>query len=240
MEKIRINQSDRLYEIKSIQNVSEHIIKIIFANDIPDDFGNMIHLYTSGDVNYTDIIDFNTVYKNENETVYLSNDGSVYVEPIPEPDIEIPPYTPTPEELLANAKESKKKEMSTLCEQMIYAGTNVTLSDGKVEHFSLTEHDQLNLFGKQTQLASGVTQLEYHADGQPCRYYSAEDMQLIIQAAMWYVSYHTTYCNALNMWIAGCTDINEINTIYYGIEIPEEYRNDVLTTYIVEAENMME
>ena len=43
----------------------------------------------------------------------------------------------------------------------------------------MTEHDQLNLFGKQVQLAAGTDQLEYHSDGQACRYYSAKDMQLI-------------------------------------------------------------
>ncbi len=91
-------------------------------------------------------------------------------------------------------------------------------TDGSTEHFSLTEHDQLNLFGKQVQLAAGTTELEYHADGQPCRYYSAEDMQIITSTAMAYVSYHTTYCNAVNMWIAGCETAEEVQQIYYGAE----------------------
>ena len=75
------------------------------------------------------------------------------------------PYVPTLEELQA----AKKREISQACETAIYSGVDVTLTDGSAEHFSLTEHDQLNLFGKQVQLAAGTTELEYHADGQPCR-----------------------------------------------------------------------
>lgn len=238
MEKIRIDEIDMLYEIKDIQHISDHILKITFKDDIPEDFGNIIHVYTSGNVNYIDLCDYNTIYKTDGNIIYLSNDETVYVEPSPIPDIDIPTYIPTSEELLKYAQDSKKKEISYLCEQMIYAGMNVTLVDGSVEHFSLTEHDQLNLFGKQSQLASGITQLEYHADGQPCRYYSVDDMQLIIQAAMWHVSYHTTYCNALNMWIAGCTTADEVNNIYYGAEIPNEYKNEVMQAYIEQTTNM--
>ena len=108
----------------------------------------------------------------------------------------------------------------------------MTLTDGSTEHFALTEHDQLNLFGKKVQLAAGTTELEYHADGQPCRYYSAADMQAIIAAAMQHVSYHTTYCNAVNMWIAGCESTEEVQAIYYGADVPEEYQSDVLKAYI--------
>ena len=121
---------------------------------------------------------------------------------------------------------------------IIYNGVSVTLTDGTTEHFALTEHDQLNLFGKQSQLAAGVDQLEYHADGQPCRYYSAADMQTIIAAAMWHVSYHTTYCNALNMWISGCETAEDVQAIYYGADVPAEYQSEVLQAYLKEIADM--
>lgn len=84
-----------------------------------------------------------------------------------------------------------------------------------------------------------MKQLEYHADGQPCRYYSAADMQAIIQAAMWHVSYHTTYCNALNMWIAGCQTADEVEKISYnyGEDVPDEYRNEVFVAYLAQIED---
>ena len=133
------------------------------------------------------------------------------------------PYEPT----LAELQAAKKQEISQACEQAIYSGVSVTLTDGSTEHFALTEHDQLNLFGKQIELSAGVTRLKYHTDGQPCRYYDAADMQLIVTAAMDYVSYHTTYCNSLYSWIGGAQTAEEIQQIYYGAEIPEQYWSDV-------------
>ena len=117
---------------------------------------------------------------------------------------------------------------------MIYQGVNVPLSDGSTDHFALTIEDQLNLFGKQIQVTSGATQIEYHADGQSCRYYTAADMQAIITAAMWHVSYHTTYCNAINMWISGCQTGEEVQTIFYGADVPPAYQSEVLQSYLTQ------
>lgn len=141
------------------------------------------------------------------------------------PDKKIP-------ETLEEIKAAKKQEIGQACDKIIYDGMDVALTDGSTEHFSLTDHDQLNLFGKKVQLAAGTDQLEYHSDGQPCRYYSAKDMQIITSTAMAYVSYHTTYCNAVNMWIAGCETADEIQQIYYGADVPEQYQSDVLKAYI--------
>lgn len=196
---------------------------------ITDPFGpipadtSMIELYTDQNQVYGRISGYTTIYKVTEDGVILSNDGSVYQEPEP-----VEPYVPTLTELQA----VKKAEMSAACEQIIYAGITVTLSDGP-EHFSLTEKDQINLFGKQAQLAAGAQQLEYHQDGHPCRYYSAAEMQQIITAAMEHVSYHTTYCNSLNMWIAGTESAEDAENIFYGADIPEEYQSEVLKDYLI-------
>lgn len=156
--------------------------------------------------------------------IILSADGSVYTPPEPAPE----PEPPT----LTEVKAQKKKAISAACERAICLGVNVALPSGW-EHFSLTQNDQINLFGKQAQLAAGAESLEYHADGCPCRYFTAAEMQKIITAAMEHVSYHTTYCNSLNMWIAGAESIEEVNKIYYGADIPEEYQSQVLKDYLV-------
>ena len=235
MEKIKI--VDTVYEIVSIMPVSPSVMRIIFADNVPTSWGD-ITTYTVGGIVAGHITGYNTVYRDEGKTVYLSNDGSVYEPPEDPEELPEDPYQPTEEELLAAAKASKKAEVSAACEQLIYNGVSVTLADGTTEHFALTEHDQLNLFGKQAQLAVGVEQLEYHADGQPCRYYSAANMQAIIAAAMWHVSYHTTYCNALNMWIAACGDVEDVQEIFYGADVPEEYQSEVLKAYLKEIADM--
>lgn len=237
MEKIKIGKKKKLYEICSIIPHSRTVMKIVFpeTGDIPEEWGGDILLHTAGGIPCSTLHGYETVYLQEDRTVYLSNDGSVYVppappEPVPEPE----PYVPTLEEV----KAVKKAEISAACEQIIFSGCDVTLSDGELHHFSLTEKDQLNLFGKQAQMAAGAEQVEYHADGQPCQYFSWKDMENIIGAAMWYVSYHTTYCNALNMWIKGCGTAEEVQEIFYGADVPEEYRSEVLSAYLIQIAEM--
>lgn len=235
MEKIRIGKEKRRYEISSIRPESANILEIVFIDAIPAIWGN-ITIYTEDGTEATTLTGYETVYKQDGQTVELSNDGSVYTPSAPPEPAEPPePFVPTLEEVRAG----KKAEVSAACEQIIYAGINVTLSDGTTEHYSLTEHDQLNLFGKLSQISAGAARLEYHADGQPCRYYKAADMQAIIQAAMWHVSYHTTYCNALNMWIAGSQTADEVAQIFYGADVPEEYQSEVLKTYLTQIAGQM-
>lgn len=239
MESITINNQEKHYEIESINPESTHIMKIVFADAIPPKYGD-IDVYTSGGLQCSHLPGYDTIFRDEGQTVYLSDDGSVYTPPEAPEELPPAPYIPTPEELLASAKASKKAEVSTDCEAAIYRGVSVTFVGGNTEHFSLTEHDQINLFGKQAQLAAGAERLEYHADGQPCRYYSAAEMQTIIQAAMFYVSYHTTYCNALNVWIAGCQAPEEVQSIFYGADVPDEYRSEVLDAYLLQIASMAE
>ena len=132
---------------------------------------------------------------------------------------------------LEDARKAKYQEIASACEQTIYAGVDVSTSSG-VEHFSLTEKDQLNLFGKKMQLLAGEEKLEYHEDGHPCKYFSAEDMQNIVNKAMFYVSYYTTYCNALNMWIKSVTKPGDLDRIQWGAKVPEEFQNEVLKDYM--------
>lgn len=132
---------------------------------------------------------------------------------------------------LEDARKAKLKEVSEACENTIYAGIDVSTSSG-IEHFSLTEKDQLNLFGKKMQLIAGEEKMEYHEDGEPCKYFSAEDMQKIIDKAMFWVSYNTTYCNALNMMIKAATSAEEVEKMSWGMEVPEEFQNEVLKDYM--------
>ena len=235
MEKIKITGSDQIYKIRSIIPTAKHVLQIVFADTVPAAWDGDIQLYTDGDVLATTLTGWNTIYRDEGQTMYLSDDGSVYMPPEdPEPVTPPEPYEPT----LAELQAAKKQEISQACEQAIYSGVSVTLANGSSERFALTEHDQLNLFCKQVQLAAGAEQLEYHSDGQPCRYYSAADMQTVITTAMWHVSYHTTYCNALNMWVAGTETADDLQQIFYGANVPEQYQSEVLKAYLLQITAM--
>ena len=144
---------------------------------------------------------------------------------------EVPDLSSVEDLSLEDARKAKYQEIASACEQTIYAGVDVSVSTG-VEHFSLTEKDQINLFGKKMQLLAGEEKLEYHEDGQPGKYFSSADMQNIVDKAMFFVSYNTTYCNALNMWIKSVTKPGELDRIQWGAKVPEEFQSEVLKDYM--------
>lgn len=125
-------------------------------------------------------------------------------------------------------RETKLKELSATCNAAIEYGVDVTLSDGESHHFSLTTQDQLNLLTLSSMATAGQTNIPYHADGELCKFYSAEDILTVVDAAMSLVTYHTSYYNSLKAYIKTLTDAAEVAAIEYGIEIPEEYRSEVL------------
>lgn len=220
--------SKTIYEVE-FRKVSARIVEL--RGDFPvKDKGFTLSRDESEDG--WDYKNFKTVYRKIDGGVQFSDDGSVYVappepEPIPEPE----PYVPT----LGDVKTMKLHEIGRACEQMIYAGVDVELPGG-TEHFSLTEKDQINLFGKQAQMAAGAERFEYHQDGHPCRYYTKEEMQLIVETALGFVTYHTTYCNALNIWVSALEDKDAVDAIIYGCTIPEEYQSEVLKDILAQRE----
>lgn len=123
---------------------------------------------------------------------------------------------------------SKIKEMSGICNQIITNGFDVILSDGEQHHFSLTIQDQLNLITLSTLVSSGEQEIAYHADGELCKYYSAQDIMTIIAKATEFKTYHVTYFNSLKAYIEAIDNIEDISRIGYGIDIPEEYQSEIL------------
>lgn len=116
----------------------------------------------------------------------------------------------------------KKKEISDTCKATIFAGFDVELSNG-TKHISLTYDDQINMLVLNAELDSGATEVRYHADGEDCEYFSAEDMLKIIQKSTEFKTYHTTYCNQLNMTIMNdCATKEEVAAIYYGIPLNKD------------------
>ena len=200
-----------------VKKISDHVVELTGVEQNLSGF----HLIRNNGAVYGNYENYTMLYRNLENGFQLSDDGSVYVEP--------EPYEPTLDEL----KQEKINEVSSVCKETIYSGVDVELPTGSTEHFSLKEEDQINLFGKQAQITAGITQLEYHQDGHPCRYYTVEEMTAIITAAMQFVSYHTTYCNSLYTWINAVTEKDDLQEIAYGVSIPIEYQSEVLQTYLL-------
>lgn len=133
---------------------------------------------------------------------------------------------------LDDIKDAKISEMSASCNSVITRGFDVELSDKEKHHFSLTVQDQLNLITLSSLATAGETVIPYHADGEICREYSAEDISLIVNAATAFKTYHVTYFNSLKVYIKALSDISQISQIKYGVDIPEEYQSDILKTLL--------
>lgn len=124
-------------------------------------------------------------------------------------------------------RRSKVNEMSRSCFEVITNGIDVELSDGNIYHFSLTVEDQLNLITISSMISEGQNTLPYHADGEQCVFFSADDMLKVIETATNFKTYHTTYFNSLKTYILALETIDEIKSVYYGVDIPEEYQSPV-------------
>ena len=131
---------------------------------------------------------------------------------------------------LEDAKKTKIEYLDSTCENTIYAGTDVTLSDGTVEHFTLDAKDQLDLSGIGLQLLQGAEQIAWHKDDETesCKFYSAADGATIIQTLTIFRTYHITYFRDLRIYVNSLSDVNDVNAIEYGSVIPDEYKSDVL------------
>ena len=134
-------------------------------------------------------------------------------------------------EPLELVKERKVSEMNQKQQDLIKGGFDVTLTDGTIEHFTLTEQDQTSLLGLVTQIQMGLEQIPWHTSDHnvPCKYYSNADMILITTKATAFLTYHVTYFRDLRIYINnGLGTKEEVESIEYGITIPNKYKSDVL------------
>jgi len=70
--------------------------------------------------------------------------------------------------------------------------------------------------------------IPYHADGEACIFYTAEEITNIVAQATAFKIYHTTYHNALKAYVNSLNTVEAIRAVEYGMPIPEEFQTDVL------------
>lgn len=225
---------------------------------------------------------YKTIYRELDGVIQFSNDGSVYVKPVPTvrfavndahgtlsgevtqkvesyEDLIVPtveaaenyefagwsPEIPTEGEItsdktftavmvyvptLEEVQEAKVEEMNAIQQQIIQLGIDVTLTNGGVENFTLTDHDQTSIMGLQTLVAQGEESIPWHTSDQAehCKYYSNADMALITAAAMQFVTFHVTYFRDLRIYIRSMGTKEEVQAVIYGVSIPEAYQSEPL------------
>lgn len=140
------------------------------------------------------------------------------------------PVEPDPAEVLAAAKSSKKAEMRSTKDALVENGVDVETTYG-TEHFPLRSADITYMTAIYSMLqtnTSGATEFPYHSysennvDTNICVSYSIEDWTKIATTAFSFITYHETYLNMLMQWIDRETDVNVVNGITYGCDLPED------------------
>lgn len=238
-----------------LEIIKENVIQL--NGDFPIKTKGFILIEETKKYNW-DYSKYTTVYRNIEDGVQFSNDGSIYIPP--EPPIPPEPYIPTLDEI----KEQKVSEMNTIQQTIIQQGTEVPLSDGTIEHFTLTEHDQTSVIGLQVTLLKKkmiqymkeleeklniqskdiesfmmLEELPWHVSDESihCKFYSDEDMAKIGEVCTLFVTWHVTYFRDLRIYIRSLETKEEVESITYGIEIPEEFRSDPLKKMMEEQES---
>lgn len=187
-----------------------------------------LYEYESAKVIEIDEDEYNTLKKS------LEIEDKILIEPETPAEQEPEYVDPDTEITVEYVKGVKIAEMNNTCNQTITNGFDVMLSDGETYHFSLTTQDQLNLITLSSMVASGETQIPYHADGELCKFYSAEDINTIITMATQFKTFQVSYFNALKAYIETMDDIETISGVTYGIDIPAEHQSEVLKVLIAQ------
>ena len=184
------------------------LIQVISGGAIFNVFENFITLYNKD-------LDNNTIYLSCDGSVYdPETSGSVWPEPIPEP-------TP-PEPTLEEVKAQKIAELSAVCNLSIVQGVYMEI-DGEEKLFSYKTEDQSNLLNALQLSRATQMSMPYHADGCDCRLFSPEEITQLYILEMTNLTHNQTYMNQLKMYVESLDDKLAVEAVLYGNELTEKY-----------------
>lgn len=127
------------------------------------------------------------------------------------------------DDLLSQAKQRKINEISLTSQSMIINGVEF---NGK--RYRLNTTDQINMSALSAMAQMG-NKVPYHADGEICRVFEPEEMVQLAQTATNWIVYHTTYFNLLKHQILEYNNLEDVEKIYYGIKLKDEYQQIINT-----------
>lgn len=115
-------------------------------------------------------------------------------------------------------------------QQVIFNGTNVTLTDGSTKLFTYNLEDQSNLLNAlfTIQALGDLTiVLPYHSHTEPCSLYSARDILLVYFTLQFFSTRVQTRVNMLCAWIRTIQTKEELLEITFESDLPQEYMDKV-------------
>lgn len=127
---------------------------------------------------------------------------------------------------LKEYKEWKINKFSELGEQLIFAGTDVTLLNGVVKNFTYNLEDQSNLLNAIfiiQALGDLTISIPYHGHAEPCELYNARDILAIYFTLQFFSTRIQTEVNMKINWVRSCTTKEEAMAINFTDELPTEW-----------------
>lgn len=140
---------------------------------------------------------------------------------------------------IEDVKNTKNTELSNVCNQLIYDGMDITLSDSSTKHFTYTLQDQANISEMFTAVMAGATQYPYHADDESCEIYSAQDIITIYSTLSGMKTAQITYQNQLKQYVKSLESIEDIQAVTYGQELTGQYL-ETYNTLVNEAKSQLQ
>lgn len=163
MEKLRIKKKE--YDIEGIEK-DGNLLKIMFSSETDNiKFAGTMDLLTAGGELEATICGYTTVYKVDGSTVVLSNDGSVYTEPVSEPDPVIPELTEEQkkeQERLAKVAETESRIAAVDAEfkTLDYIGIKIATGRATVEEYKTEIARMSELADEKNELETQLTDLQ--------------------------------------------------------------------------------
>ena len=129
---------------------------------------------------------------------------------------------PGPEDLEV-IKESKISALSAMCEATIYAGMDIELPDGRMEHFNYNDHDQMNIKEMFDAARMGATEWPYQAEDGSCRAYTAAEIFVIYPTLAGMKTATLTYYHSLEDMVNAAETTKAVEAITWGQPLEGEY-----------------
>lgn len=122
--------------------------------------------------------------------------------------------------------------ISQRCQQEIFDGAEIETSTG-IKKFTYKAEDQTNIQSAVNilMLVPELESVPYHASKDSCYLMPSTDMLTIYMTLQLRLTYLTTRCNQLNMWIKGVQTKEELMQITWESELPEAFQDNLNYIY---------
>ena len=214
--------SDDLASIKTAFTNFHHI-SIVDENDLEVATMNQYDTYTS--INYKGRQYSNQLNSFNEETIVTLNKVDL-VEQVQRLDEQVNKIVDIDGMSLEEYKEWKIDQFSEMGEQLIFAGTEVTLLNGVVKNFTYNLEDQSNLLNAIfiiQALGDLTISIPYHGHAEPCELYNARDILSIYFTLQFFSTRIQTEVNMKMNWIRACETKEEAMAISFDDELPTEW-----------------